>query len=141
LSAELDCLAVSIAVHDDDILMLEVHDRGESVISGAVPDPSAYFGVDPEMFADFDPAMLDGSESAGVTHPGGLPDAAAVVGAVGRGDVETVRDALDGDFVFATERHQALVSALELEASAVGWGFRYLSTDPSGYSGPPLVEV
>lgn len=33
------------------------------------------------------------------------------------------------------------VSALELEPSAVGWGFRYLSTDPSGYSGPPLVEV
>lgn len=141
LSAALDCLAVSIAVHDDDILMLEVYDRGESVISGAVPDSSVYFGVDAEMHADVDPAMLDGSESAGATDPGGPPDAAALVGAVGRGDVVAVRDALDRDFVFATERHQALASALELPAAAVGWGFRYLSTDPSGYSGPPLVEV
>lgn len=141
LSAELDCLAVSIAVHDDDILMLEVHDRGESVISGAIPDPSAYLGVDPEMSADVDPTMLDGSRSGDMTRPGGPPDAAALVGAVRRGDVEAVRDALDRDFVFATERHRALVSALELEASAVGWGFRYLSTDPSGYPGPPLLEV
>src|SRR5580765_1157535 len=40
LSAALGCIAVSVGVHDDDILLFEVHNTGESIVSGAVPDPA-----------------------------------------------------------------------------------------------------
>lgn len=141
LSAALDCIAVSVGVHDDDILFFEVHDRGESALSGCVPDPAAYFGFDADMLADFDPSMLEGLEVSGSADTGGPPDAAAIVGAIGRGDVETVRDAFERDFVFASERHEALASALGLPHGAVGWGYRYLSRDDTGYSGPTLVRI
>jgi hypothetical protein len=35
LSAALSCIAVSVAIHDDDIFFFEVHDDGLSVISGS----------------------------------------------------------------------------------------------------------
>ncbi len=141
LSAALGCVAVSVAVHDDDIFFFEVHDKGESALSGAVPDPSAYFGFDAAMHADLDPSMIEGLEIPGPTDSTNSPDAAALVVAVGRGDVEAVRDALERDFVFATERHEAITSALGLPRGAVGWGFRYLSSDDSGYTGPTLLRT
>lgn len=141
LSVSLGCVAFSVAVHDDDILFFEVHVRGESALSGAVPDPSAYFGFDAEMLADLDPSMLEGFKVPAPTDTADTPDAAALVRAIGRGDVEAVRDALERDFVFATERHEAITSALGLPRGAVGWGFRYLSSDDSGYSGPTLVTT
>jgi hypothetical protein len=141
LSAALDCVAVGIGVHDDDILFFEVHDRGEPAHSGCVPDPAAYFGLDADMLADLDPSLIEGMEVPGSADTGSPPDAAALVGAVGRGDVEAVRDALERDFVFATERHQALALALALPSGAVGWGYRYLSKDDTGYSGPTLVRI
>lgn len=141
LSAALGCIAVSVGVHDDDILFFEVHNKGESTASGAVPDPAAYFGFDADLLADLDPAMLEGLEPPTSSNTGGPPDAVALVAAVGRGDVEAVREAFEHDFVFATERHEALVSALGLPRGAVGWGYRYLSRDDTGYAGPSLVRV
>jgi hypothetical protein len=141
LSAALGCIAVSVGVHDDDILFFEVHDTGESIVSGAVPDPAAYFGFDADMLADLDPAMLEGLEPRPSSDAGGPPDATALVAAIGRGDVEAVREAFEQEFVFATERHDALASALGLPRGAVGWGYRYLSRDDTGYAGPALVRL
>jgi hypothetical protein len=141
LSAALGCIAVSVGVHDDDILFVEVHNKGESIVSGAVPDPAAYFGFDADMLADLDPAMLEGLEPSPSSDAGGPPDAAALVAAIGRGDVDAVRGAFEQEFVFATERHDALASALGLPRGAVGWGYRYLSRDDTGYAGPSLVTL
>ena len=141
LSAALGCIAVSIGVHDDDILFFEVHDTGESIVSGAVPDPADYFGFDADTLAELDPSMLEGLEPAGSSVAGGPPDATALVAAIGRGDVEKVREAFEQEFVFVTERHDALASALGLPRAAVGWGYLYLSRDDTGYAGPSLVKI
>jgi hypothetical protein len=141
LSAALDCIAVSVAIHDDDIFFFEVHDSGRSVVSGAVPDPAAFFGIDAEMMADIDPSMRDRLELPAVSDSGGLPDSGLLVGAVRRGDVDAVRTAFESDFVFATERHQAIAEALGLPLGAVGWGYGYLSREDNGYEGPVLVKI
>jgi hypothetical protein len=138
LSAALGCIAFSAGVHDDDIFFFEVHDRGRSVLHGAVPDPMEFFGIDAEMVADFDRSVVD---EVGGTLPGGTPDANALVEAIGRGEPSAVRAALEGEYVLATERHQAMVEALGLPAGAVGWGYRYLARDSSGYSGPRLSRL
>ena len=141
LSAELECIAFSAGVHDDDIFFFEVHDRGRPVTRGAVPDPADYFGIDAEMLADIDPSVLEGQDTAMTWIGGGPPDPKSLVDALGRGDVEAVRTAVTADFVFARERHEAIVAALGLPAGAVGWGYRYLSDDGDGYEGPPLARI
>lgn len=141
LSAALGCVAVGVGVHDDDILFFDVHDRGERTLSGAVPDVEAYFGFDADTLADVGPSMPKTSEAPGPAGPGSPPGAAELVEAIGRGDVEAVRDAFERDFVFATERHEALATALGLPHGAVGWGYRYLARDDAGYSGPTLVTI
>ena len=141
LSAEVGCIAFSVGIHDDDIFLFEVHDRGRSVTGGAVPDPADYFGIDPEMLADIDESTLDGMDAAAPSALSGPPDPVSLVRALGRGDVEAVRAALEGAFVFASERHEAVVAALGLPGGAVGWGYRYLSNDGDGYAGPPLSTL
>jgi hypothetical protein len=107
-----------------------------------VPDPAEYFGFDAEVLADLDPALLEelgaspaGGTTTAPTEPGEL------VAALGRGDADATREALTNDFVFATERHQALVQALDLSSAAVGWGYRYLANDGDSYAGPPVTRV
>lgn len=141
LSSALNCVAVSIGVHDDDILMVEIHDRGSSLISGAVPDPAEYFGVDLETFAEMEPAGSADGAAMAASGSGGTVDAEAIVRALGRGDTGAVRAALGDDFVFATERHEVLAKALGLPLVAVGWGYRYLAGDSGSYEGPALTKV
>ena len=69
------------------------------------------------------------------------PDPAALVAAVGRGDVAAVAAALDVDFVFAEERHAALLGALGLPTGVAGWGYRYLRQDSAEYDGPQLHTI
>lgn len=129
LSAAFGCRALAVSVHDDDILAFMVFDRGELVVNGAVPDPALVFGDEfGEMLAEM------GKQFPPV-------DAEAVVGALGRGDVEAVRVVLTDDFVFATERHAALCSALGLPTFGAGWGYRYLQSSPEHFKGPELVAV
>lgn len=141
LSEALGCIAFSAGVHDDDIFAYEVHSAGRLVAGGAVPDPSAYFGIDEATFADVDPSLLEGLDAPQPIPSSKDPDPLQLVTALGRGDEEAVRSALEGDFVFATERHQALVDALRLPAGAVGWGYRYLANERDSYSGPSLVSL
>lgn len=49
--------------------------------------------------------------------------------------------ALHDDFVFAEERHAALVTALGLPEGTAGWGYRYLAGDMADYEGPALLAV
>ena len=138
LSAALGCVAFSAGVHDDDIFFFEVHDHGRAVMSGAVPDPVQYFDLD--KLAELDPAMLEEPRRATTPESGRL-DPDALVRALGRGDVEAVRSALEAEYVFASERHQAIAEGLTLPTGAVGWGYRYLAADTDDYAGPALTEV
>jgi len=129
LTHALGCAGISIGVHDDDILFWEVHRQGETLATGAVPDPAEYFGVD---LADLDTLDLDGFGGDGEEPDEDDDDvdpAADLVAALGRGDVDAVRVALATEQVFATDRHVALVEALRLPRAAVGWGHRYLAAD------------
>lgn len=141
LSAVLGCVAVSVTVHDDDIFVFEVHDRGRSVVSFAVPDPAEFFGFEPEMLTDFDPELLDEIGGLSPSDGAGVPAPDAIVAAVQRGDVDAVGAALAEDVVFATQRHAAMAEALGLPLAAVGWGYRYLSRDAQSYTGPPLTRL
>lgn len=138
LSAQLGCVAVSVGVQDDDILFWQVHDHGQEVTSGAVPDPADFFDVAAEMLDGLDPSS---QQTVAVPAPSVGELAESLVRAVGRGDVEVVRAALSEDFVFAHERHQAVVDALTLSRAAVGWGFRYLSEDDDVDDKPPVERL
>jgi hypothetical protein len=127
LSASLDCTALSIGVHDDDILFWEVHAHGQPIASGALPDPRQYFAVDAEMLELTDPSLVGLTDEP--TQAGTHDLARLLVDAIGRGDPVAVQAALDADFTFATERHDALTNAARLPQAAVGWGFRYLSDE------------
>jgi hypothetical protein len=122
LSAALGCVALTVSVHDDDLLAFWVHRAGELVTAGIVPDPDDVFG--PEV--DMAPVP---------------PDAAALVAALGRGDEDAVRSALDRDYVFASDQHRDLCTALALPTTPVGWGFRYLAQESGGYIGPSLTRL
>ena len=125
LSGSLGCATFSAGVHDDDIFFFEIHRDGELLVAGAVPDPAEYFDLGDEFDDD-------------QREPQPPLDPSAVVGALGRGDVERVRAALSGHVVFASERHRALAEALGLPTEPVGWGYRYLGTEPEAWDGPPL---
>lgn len=129
LSGALGCVALTTTVFDDDVLMISVHTRGEPVGELGIPDPMA-------MFGDVD---LGGGEAP--FEDGTALDAAALVAAVGRGDVAQVQTAFAKEYVFASERHQDVVAALGLPSAAVAWGYRYLTEDREHYTGPALIAV
>jgi hypothetical protein len=137
LSESLGCLAVGVAVYDDDILSVDVHDHGRLVGSLTVPDPQEYFDLDPEMLEGLD--QLD--EEAAAMLGGAPMGAADLVRAVGRGDIDAVTRALAEGDRSATQRHRRLVDALGLPTAAVGWGHRYLTKDPDAYTGPALTTL
>lgn len=141
LSQALGCIAFTASVFDDDVLFMQVHDHGRSVVDGAVPDPAVIFGIDADLLAELEPSMLKGDAVPASPVGPGVPEPASLVGAVGRGDADAVRAALDDDYVFASERHAALVAALRLPSGAVGWGYRYLSRDDTGDRGPAVTKL
>lgn len=131
LSEALGCAALAVGVHDDDILFYEVHREGRLLSAGAVPDPSEYFDFDPELLAE-----AAGEPAAAMRA---TPDPDALVSALGQGDTGAVAAAFEADELFATHRHLALTKALGLPGGAAGWGYRYLSRDRGGWTGPDLV--
>ncbi len=123
LTRVLECTALTVTVFDSDLLMFQVHQRGELVAAGAVPDPAELFDV-------------------GGQDPYEAPDPASLVEALGRGTISSVAAALHDDFLYADERHVALLRALDLPYFSVVLGYGYLAGDPSLYEGPqPLRRV
>ncbi len=122
LTQVLNCTSLTVNVHDSDLLSFEVHQRGELIQAGIVPDPAAYFeGADP---ADYE-----------------MPDAADLGEALGRGMVAEVAAALQGEFLYAEDRHEALLRALGLPTASVSLGYQYVDREPTLYTGPSLRRV
>jgi hypothetical protein len=113
LSETLRCPALAVMNHDDDVLIISLHEDG-----GLVDEYNS------------SPGYFD-------TGPGEAPeggDAKRLCKAFGATDVDAVEAALRAEnaaaggpgFVFETERHEALVNALGLPVIAVSTGFNYL---------------
>ena len=92
-------------MHDDDVLQLATFTGGtladKYVSCPAIHDQTA------------DPRPVGG-------------DAEALVALTGSGDPDIVDRLLRDDFDFESERHDALLSELDLPSEAAGWGFHYI---------------
>ncbi len=119
LSTALGRPALEVAVYDEDLLDYQVCVGGESVTRGLCP---------PEV-----------AEAMGeVDVP--VPDPAALVAALGQGDADRVRQVLEADMVFCTDRHAQFAEALGLPSWAAAQGFGYLD-DGDGDVPVPLVRT
>ena len=115
LSGALGCVALEVLVFDEDLLQYQLFVGGDLADAGAYP-------------AEIAEEMSMGGDEVPVGDP------VALVDRLGRGDAAEVARVLsdDADFVFATDRHHALVEALGLPVAAVGWGYRYLIEEGAG---------
>ncbi len=105
LSAAIDAPALEVAVFDEDLLLYQVCMGGEPVTNGISP--------------------LDIAEAMDMAE-GQVTDPERLVAVLGRGDAAEVREVLDADMVFATDRHSQFAAALGLPDWASALGFRYL---------------
>ena len=128
LSVALGVPVVDAIVFDDDFLQLQVHVAGEVVARAVAPPTGAE--IMGEMSGD---DMGTGLTSA--------EEATALIAAIGRGEFEAVRDALEADNVFASESHHSVFAALDLPTLGVGWGHRYLEQDRELFEVVPLTEA
>lgn len=137
LSAALGVPAVLAIVVDEDFLSVMVMVGGTTAAMAVAPPNGAEILLD-----ELGDAVDDADE-----HLGGAPTpdpataAAALVAAVGRGQVAAVTEALLADNVFATESHHDVFTALGLPTLGVGWGHRYLAQDQELFEQVPLVEA
>jgi hypothetical protein len=113
-----------VSVHDSDRFSYSVYAKGDLATSAVIPDPGEYFGEEFGYHAKLEPA-----------------DAAQLVAALGRGDTNAVATALRQDFVFAEERHAAVLAALGLPTASTGLGYNYLRKGDVTYQGPPLHHI
>jgi hypothetical protein len=151
LSAALKTAVVGALVYDDDILNVLTWVDGELVDDLCVPDPAQVFG--PEMagmaaemaeMAEFGDLAEMGIDAAAMGWgPSASPghDARRLVDLLGRGDAAEVRRVVDGDYVFASERHAELAAALGLPTSVAGWGHHYLTRHGDDFAGGPLISA
>lgn len=117
LSARFDCPALAALNHDDGVLYMTLFEHGEQV-----DQYNSYPGFDD-----------DDADEAGNEPVGG--DAARWVAVFG-GDADALELALrDREFVFASERHAAVVAALGMPDFAVGTGYNYVEADDIGPEG------
>ena len=126
MSAALNAPVLETFVHDDDILGVRLYNGGDRIDEVCIPDPAEYFDLDPDEIGDRD-------------SPG--HDPVRLVEALGRGDVNELERALATDFLFATERHSAVATALALPTVTCGWGFGYLEREGETYTGPELTRI
>jgi hypothetical protein len=108
LSRALHCAAIAVLNHDDDVLLVYVYQDGARV-------------------TDYDscPGYFSGEDS-----PPSQADVTALCASLGasssRDRVAAILAAGFDEFAFATERHEALSSALGLPQQAVGSGYLYI---------------
>ena len=113
-------MTLNVSVHDSDLFGYSVYVRGELVATGVIPDPAEYFGAELGTVADV-----------------AVADPTLLVAALGRGDIEAVAAAFEQDFVFAEERHAAVLVVRGMPTTSCGVGYHYLDRGDSGYQGPP----
>jgi hypothetical protein len=128
LSKWLDCTALAVLNHDDDVLLYTLAHQGRIIDDyNSAPDyfdedSSAKRGGDAKQLARLFDASSRASEIEGLL----------------------AREAGDDDgFVFETERHALLVEALGLPECAIGAGYNYLEAEeyPADYDPEDFTRV
>lgn len=130
LSQALGSIAFLVTVHDDDILYVDVFANGERLDEyDSCPN---YFSEEDEE--DDSP---EGGNPAVLCNAFGCKDEKAVA------DVLYCQDEDSDIWIFATERHRALVKLLDLPEFAVGYGYKYLAQGdvPQELSKEELLEI
>lgn len=139
LTAALGGRALAVMVHDSDVLFLNAFEAGNLVLEREVPegyfDAVGEFDDEEEEEEDDEGAALGGDETSEPT-----PDA-EILAALFGGDARRLAWILAADFVFAEERHAALVEALGLPVLPVGLGYRYIEMDHLPADAPALRRV
>ncbi len=152
LSERFHCPALAILNHDDDILAYVQYDRGErhhAYNSSPWYFDGASLGGDFDLPADQFPPEPDERDVGPELPAGGDPE--ALVRSFGESaDPAEVAWVLrtpstgPGDkFVFAFERHEALLKALGLPVHALCFGYRYVSRGefPLGVTRDDILAV
>jgi hypothetical protein len=112
ISQGCNCAAIGMLNHDDDILAYELWLNGMKV--DEYDSCPGYFSGDEDHFY---PEGGDAKLLAELMGDGGNIEAIYKV----------LKAAGDEGYVFAIERHEALVKAIGLPIHSVGYGFRYIS--------------
>jgi hypothetical protein len=129
LSSALGATVVDVVVFDEDFVAIHVVQGGQVAAATTAPPNGA------EIMAEM------GGEPAPGAHLSRAESAAALVAAVGRGDIDRLKTALEADNVFASESHHGIFAALDLPTVGVGWGHRYLEQDRELFDAVPLVTA
>lgn len=142
ITQQLDCSALAVLNHDDDILWYGLFGSG-------VLDHE--YNSAPDYFEDslFDPDDELGINAEPLSTPEG-GDAAALSAAFNpaadQGKLQSVLAAPSGDdagYLFAVDRHRDLAAALGLPSFSVGLGYGYLDRGelPEGYGETDFVRT
>lgn len=124
-SGSMDCEALAVINHDDSVLMYAFYDRGE-LLDEYISDPT-HFDLDEE-----DAAMVEqGGDARALARSFTRPADAMKLEAILRASAGE-----GGAYMFETDRHAALVSALALNPAAIGTGYAELEAEiyPEGFS-------
>lgn len=132
LATALGVPTIDVAVFDSDFALIHVIGPDGSIAAEATAPPNGA-EIMGEMAGDPNAAPGSGVPTA--------ETAAALVAAVGRGDVDKVKHALEADNVFAEESHHGVFAALGLPTVGVGWGHQYLEQDRPLFDAVPLVTA
>jgi hypothetical protein len=111
LSAKLDCVVLSVANYDDDVLMFFAFSSGV---------PIEPYGGNPDQSDDRTDSTPEKAVAVALCHAFGAKDSDRVISILspsGEGSEP---------YVFETDRHRDLVEALGLSSAAVGFGFTYI---------------
>lgn len=133
ISQELACTAFGVLNHDDDMLIYSLWHDGEEL---------DHYNSCPDIFAE-EPT------EEGMQPQGGNATLLAQTFLANANKADTdktacVNDILhSSDYVFAVERHGALVTALGLPECAVGYGYTYLSNGelPENINSNQMIKI
>jgi hypothetical protein len=106
LAAHFDCLALAILNHDDDVLLYRLY-AGSGLLDQYDSTPGYFEGEE---------TLPEGGDAAALCKAFGVEQNASAVDAVLH----------DENFLFAVERHEALVDALNLTDFSVAFGYTTL---------------
>ncbi|WP_143506468.1 hypothetical protein [Psychrobacter sp. C 20.9] len=126
LTSELDCSALGVLNHDDDLLLTILCNKGK-----LIADYSCGMSFE-EMYAEYDDELPDMDEEADEPQGQQKEEQARVMvdslsEAFDEVNKEPLLEVLMQDFVFAIEAHEKLVEVVGLPECSIGLGYNHIN--------------